>query len=270
MRLPVWSKSSQTKARREIGGLFVFLLGDLVRYQIAELCRIVFSPSGWALRRSVTSASSMSNIGPEKSLIFRITHVANVPWILANGLHCSSSNRSDSNYVQIGNPELIGRRATRAVPIAPGGTLSDYIPFYFTPYSPMLYNIKTGYNGIAKRSMAEIAILVASLRLLREKDVPFVFTDRHAYLQAAQFYNDLERLDQIDWAGLQSRDFRRNPEDPGKVERYQAEALIHRHLPTANIVAIIHNTEEERRKTEQHCGTLNLSMQILYAPRLYL
>ena len=30
----------------------------------------------------------MSSLSPEKALIFRITHIANVPWILANGLHC--------------------------------------------------------------------------------------------------------------------------------------------------------------------------------------
>ena len=75
----------------------------------------------------------MSNLNPEKALIFRITHVANVPWILQNGLHCNNSDSSDPNYVQIGNAELIARRRTRNVPVHPKGSLSDYIPFYFTP-----------------------------------------------------------------------------------------------------------------------------------------
>lgn len=53
--------------------------------------------------------------------------------------------------------------------MAPGGTLSDYVPFYFTPCSPMLYNIKTGYNGVPKQeAMEEIVLLVASLRKLAE------------------------------------------------------------------------------------------------------
>lgn len=212
----------------------------------------------------------MSNLSFEKALIFRITHVTNVPWILANGLHCSNGNRSDPNYVQIGNAELIGRRATRGVPVLPGGTLSDYVPFYFTPYSPMLYNIKTGYNGITKRSMDEIAILVASLREIQKEGIPFVFTDRHAYLQTAEFYNDLDRLDRVDWAKLQARDFRRDPEDPGKVERYQAEALVYRTLPVAGILGIIHHCEQERIKTEANCGNLNLPMQVLCKPGWYL
>jgi len=212
----------------------------------------------------------MSSLNPEKALIFRITHVSNVPWILANGLHCSNSDQSDPNYVQIGNVELIDRRATRVVPVPPGGTLSDYIPFYFTPYSPMLYNIKTGYNGITKRSMDEIAILVASLREVHRQGVPFVFTDRHAYLQTSEFPTNLDRLDQIDWAQLQARDFRRDPDDPGKVERYQAEALIYRSLPMTGILGIIHHCQEERRKTEESCGTLNLSIRVLCEPRWYL
>ena len=84
----------------------------------------------------------------ERAFIFRIVHRNNLPWILANGLHCRSSLVIDPHYVDIGNPDLIGKRNARAVPIAPGGTLSNYVPFYFTPRSPMLLNIKTGYNGV--------------------------------------------------------------------------------------------------------------------------
>lgn len=90
----------------------------------------------------------MNPLSPEKALIFRITHIANVPWILENGLYCRSAAEQDPRFVEIGNPDLIDKRKHRVVPAPPGGTLSDYVPFYFTPYSPMLYNIKTGWRGI--------------------------------------------------------------------------------------------------------------------------
>jgi len=212
----------------------------------------------------------MVNLTPEKALIFRITHVANVPWILGNGLHCSSSDHSDPNYVQIGNAELIARRTTRDVPVDPYGTLSDYIPFYFTPFSPMLYNIKTGYNGVTKRGMEEIAILVSSLREVKGREIPFVFTDRHAYLQAAVFYNDLDNLDEIDWPRLQARDFHRDPDDPGKVERYQAEALIYQHLPLAALLGVVCYRDDERRKIEGECGKLEVATRVLCRPGWYL
>ncbi len=37
----------------------------------------------------------MSVLSPDKALIFRITHIANMPWILANGLHCPNSDIRD-------------------------------------------------------------------------------------------------------------------------------------------------------------------------------
>src|SRR3546814_8172631 len=107
----------------------------------------------------------------------------------------------------------------RSVEIAPFGTLSDYVPFYFTPYSPMLYNIKTGYNGIAKRANEELVILVSSLHRLREMGRKFLFTNRHAYLRTAEYFDDLSRLDRIDWPLLRSRNFQRNPDDPDKLDR---------------------------------------------------
>lgn len=55
-----------------------------------------------------------------------------MPWILANGLHCGTSNVQDPNFVQIGNADLIAKRRQRIVPIPPGGVLEDYIAFYFT------------------------------------------------------------------------------------------------------------------------------------------
>lgn len=212
----------------------------------------------------------MNGLTPEKALIFRITHVANVPWILANGLHCSNGPLSDPNYVQIGNVDIIARRTQRAVPLAPGGTLSDYIPFYFTPYSPMLLNIKTGYNGVTQRPMEEIAILVSSLREVQKHGIGFVFSDRHAYLQATNFYNDLERLDQIDWTILQARDFRRNPEDPGKFERYQAEALIHRHLPVAALSGVVCYGQKQQEHIQKNCDNFGLPMKVLRKPDWYL
>ena len=153
------------------------------------------------------------DLNPQRALIFRIMHRDNVPWVLDNGLHCTNSKVLDPGYVNIGNSELIGKRGHRVVPCDPGGTLSDYVSFYFTPFSPMLLNIKTGHGGIQKRPNGEIVIMVSSLRRLREQKIPYLFTDRHAYLQTAQFYSGIDRLDQIDWPMLQRRDFKRDPDD---------------------------------------------------------
>lgn len=175
----------------------------------------------------------------EDARIFRITHIDNIEWILANGLHCSSSDTLDPNFKRIGNAELIEKRPTRQVPIDPKGNLGDYIPFYFTSRSPMLLNIKTGWNGIPQVPMPDIVIMATSLPRLRESAIPFVYADRHAYMVTAQFSSSLEDLDRIDWEILRDSDFQRDPNDPGKFDRYQAEALVHRHLPIDELDEII-------------------------------
>lgn len=215
-------------------------------------------------------ADLMAFPDPEKALIFRITHLENVPWILRHGLHCRGSSLCDPNFCEIGNPDLISKRVVRAVPVAPGGTLSDYVPFYFTPFSPMLYNIKTGYQGMKQTPMPEIAILVASLLGMSSQGIQYVFTDRHAYLEAANFYTHIGDLDEIDWKVLQARDFRRSVDDPGKIERYQAEALIHLHLPVTSLVGIACYGTGPATQITERCGELNLELKAVARPDWYL
>jgi hypothetical protein len=166
----------------------------------------------------------------ENGRIFRIIHRDCLPWILDNGLHCRNSETRDQNFKTIGNPDLIDKRASRIVPVPPGGVLSDYVPFYFTPHSIMMFNIHTG-RSVPKIPNQEILILVSSLRRLAAHDIGFVFTDRHAYTRTAQYFVRMEDLDQVDWPLLQSRNFKIDPDDPGKQERYQAEALAWRCVP---------------------------------------
>jgi hypothetical protein len=190
----------------------------------------------------------MIELSPEKARIFRITHISNVEWILENGLHCRNSPVKDPNFVQIGNADLIAKRASRAMPEPHEGTLDDYVPFYFTPHSPMLYNIATGWGGIQRRPMKEIVILVSSLNTLTEHHVDFVFSDRHAYLELAKFSTSIAELSKaLDWKMLKERDFKRDPQDPGRFERYQAEALAVFCVPIEAMTGIVcHGAAEEQ------------------------
>jgi hypothetical protein len=203
-----------------------------------------------------------------KALIFRITHIANVPWILANGMHCRSSNVFDPNYRNIGNPELIDKRSRRVVQIDPGGTLSDYVPFYFTSRSPMLLNIKTGRNVTAV-PMSDIVVLATSLPKLVRDGIPFIFSDRHAYLNAARFSNDIEDLDRIDWQILAESSFGYDANDPGKMDRYQAEALVHRHLPISAVGGILCYSESRSHEVRQLVAAAGHTTSVLTKPSYF-
>lgn len=209
------------------------------------------------------------DLGPEKALIFRITHRANVPWILRHGLHCRNSPVRDPNFVSIGNQEIIDNRRLRPVRCHLGGTLSDYVPFYFTSHSPMFYNIRTGYRGLRQFPNDEIVILVSSLRTLREQGIPFAFTDRHALLATGQAFTELDDLDKIDWDGLRRRDFKRDPEDPSKVERYEAEALVHRHVPIGALHGIACYDEATKATLEREAAAQGVGVRMAVLPNRY-
>jgi len=154
-----------------------------------------------------------------------------------HGLHASNGKIRDPNFRNIGNLDLIDKRSRRVVTVGPGGTLCDYVPFYFTPFSIMMFNIHTGYN-VRQVPNEEIVILVSSLHRVAELGIPFVFTDQHAYPLMANYFTHLKDLDRVDWNLLNRRDFKHDPDDPGKKERYQAEALVWRHLPVEALLGI--------------------------------
>ena len=210
-----------------------------------------------------------TNLNPTKALIWRIVHRENMPWILDNGLHCSNSQVKAANWVHIGNAELIDKRARHPVPLAPGGFLNDYVPFYFTPFSVMMRNIRSGRGGVQQRANEEILILVSSLPHVVGQGLPFLFTDSHAYYRWATYYDDLAHLGKVDWNLLQARDFKRDPDDPAKFERYQAEALIHRHCPVSGLIGIMCYSEAVKMRVEAQVQARGLNLPVFSGPGWY-
>ena len=198
---------------------------------------------------------------PNPTKIYRITHVDNVRWLLANGLHCVNSGVKDPNFVQIGLPDLIQRRAARVVPTPPGGTLDDYVPFYFGTHSVMLYNVLTGY-GVRQVHQQDVVYLVSSVQLLGSNSIRFLFTDRHAYVANAHYSADLAALSELDWDLINGRDFKRDPNRPDKVERRAAELLVHRHLPAAALGGIACYNSAVRQRIEHAANAVGVNVVV--------
>ena len=93
--------------------------------------------------------------------------------------------------------------------------------------------------------------LISSLRRLIDRGLPFVYSDRHAYLAAAKYSSDVAELESlVSYELLRDGDFRRDPEAPERAERYQAEALVHRHLPCDALLGIACYTEDIKSRIE--------------------
>jgi len=176
--------------------------------------------------------------------------------ISTTGLKASSAVPQDAGKTP---GDLIGKRLRRVVHVGQRGTLSDYIPFYFTPYSIMLLNIHTGYN-VTQVPNDEILILVSSLYKVAEDGISFVFTDQHAYPPMADYYVDLKDLDKVPWAQLNRKDFKYDPGDPAKKERYQAEALIWRHVPLSALLGICCYNQTVLTWIQQELAKRNLNL----------
>lgn len=204
-----------------------------------------------------------NELNPRKALIFRIVHIKNIPWIFDNGLHCGNSKKKSSDWIPIGNLELTACRAQHPVRHTYGGFLNDYVPFYFTPFSPMLLNIKGGRNGVIKRNNEEIAILVSSLHTINTAGLRYLFTDAHAYTAYADFYNKLEDLRYIDWEILQKRIFSRDQDDPSRIDRYQAEALIYSHVPVTALLGVVCYTERASQWVQRQADQRQLQLRVL-------
>ena len=173
-----------------------------------------------------------------------------MPWILDHGLQCSNSHCQNPSYVPIGDSKLISKRKYHAVPMPPGGTLGDYIPFYFTPRSPMLHKILTG-RGVTQRSPHEIVIIGTNLARVAASGAAFIFTDGHAYGRTSSYFEHVSDLDRIDWELLQRSDFKADVEDPGKVNRYQAEALVHKSLRLDRLCALACYDDDVKEAVER-------------------
>ena len=117
----------------------------------------------------------------------------------------------------------------------PFGTfLSEYIPFYFGPRSPMLYNIQHG-NGVLARQLPEnIVYCVVRISDILQSDLEVAFSDGHALNNMSKFYvkSDLTRLDEL----VSKEDvyatywFNQNPWDDRKRKK-EAELLFKDDVP---------------------------------------
>ena len=168
---------------------------------------------------------------PDKPKIWHITHINNLPGIIAaNGLW------SDAKRIELGlATNLVGmsrikqRRLTQIeVTCHPGTKVGQYVPFFYCPRSIMLFILHRGnHNDIEYRDGQTPIVhleadLEATLRWASQHQVRWALSPTCAGAFYTNFFNRAEDFQLIDWQAVSNRDFR----DPAVKEAKQAEFLM--------------------------------------------
>jgi len=173
--------------------------------------------------------------------VSHMTHVGNLPLILKSGglLSTSELNRRGIKSTSIAYSDIQDRRAFTMVPCGQRGVVHDYVPFFFSPLSPMLYAIKMKKVASCPDGQASIVHLVSSAEAIRAAGCGFVFTDGHAIMDMTQFYDDLSQLGQVNWNVMKSRYWFDTVLYPDRSRRRQAEFLVHEFVEWRLITEVV-------------------------------
>lgn len=219
---------------------------------------------------------------PGRTPVFHIIPIEKLRSVIEHGLLCDAEARDrfgDQVATDAAHAGLKAARREKAVvgpdgaPVAQGGTMDSYVPFYFGPRSPMLFAIKCGQteygrHGRGQRGMVHLALRLESLA----QDHPdgWCFVDAHLTRAWARFGDTLEELD--DWVdfGAMTAKFWNQPDELRAAR--QAEFLIHRVVPweyVELIVVIDDEVEQEVAAVLEQSGVQHIPEVRVRAPGHY-
>jgi hypothetical protein len=165
-----------------------------------------------------------------KILLFRMVHIANMPYILKHGLRHKHSVAADPDFVSIGDASIISKRDRFVLPN--GKKLGDYIPFYFGVRMPMLYVIQKGF-GVESIPAKDIIYCISNVQNMIDNQLDFVFSNGHAIDALSSFY-EADAIDNIsnliDIKAINSK-YWKDQNDLDLKRRKEAEFLIEKDIP---------------------------------------
>lgn len=157
---------------------------------------------------------------------FHFTHIDNIKSIVQTGglLSTNEKRKNNIDHHNIANVNIQNRRSEMKVPIAPGGVVHDYVPFYFATINPMLL-------GLLNRKVVDqpyICFIAVSIEKLLEENV--IFTDASANtIFAPGFYNNPIDLECLDWDLIDSMKWGEKNEN--ERHKRMAEVLVYEKVP---------------------------------------
>jgi hypothetical protein len=178
------------------------------------------------------------------TLLYHITHMNNLAAIVAaGGLWCDRVRTARGlKSVGIAHQHIKDRRRQRPVQSltgeskGAGGTLWEYVPFYFAPRSPMLFTIHLGNVEGYEGGQRPVVHLETTVKRVCASGMPCAFTDGHGDMAISDFSDDFDVLESfVDWSVMQSLYWNDTAELPDRKRRRQAEFLVHEFVPWSAI-----------------------------------
>jgi hypothetical protein len=182
-----------------------------------------------------------------KTYLFRMTHIENIPHILQYGITHSTSGNANPNFTPIGDGSLI---TTRNIFLLNNGRrLGEYIPFYFGVRTPMLYVVQNGFNMVAPTPAENIVYCVSSVQKIIDLQLDFVFTDGHAVDGFSSQYTatNIQNIDTILDKNAIKAKYWRDENDLDRKRRKEAEFLVLGDISREGILGFITYNENAKK-----------------------
>jgi hypothetical protein len=203
---------------------------------------------------------------PYPTPIYRITHIQNLETILKrDGIFAPNMTPNDKlPHVAIHYEGIQQQRSCKSVPCGPGGTVHDYVPFYFGPRSPMLYTISKGnvqgYTGGQK----QVIYLATTAQFIEKCGIKYVFTDGHAIMAYTSFFDNLSKLGRIDWSIIKSKWWNDTEIYPDRKRKRQAEFLVYEKVPwnSIKIIIVMDNKIEDKVNSILNAYDSNIPVKV--------
>jgi ssDNA thymidine ADP-ribosyltransferase, DarT len=179
---------------------------------------------------------------PPRTLIYHFTHLDNMESILAAGhVACDILVRQQATFTEVGDAAIKDRRRQRVIPVDPGGTVADYVPFYFAPRSPMMFRIFYDHRDATPdrypAGVDPLVYLVSSVETIVSAGLTWVGSDGNSTMDPTRFTTDLpELVSLVDWPLMTEKYWKNTPEDGDRVRRRAAEFLVHQRVPLSAIL----------------------------------
>ena len=156
--------------------------------------------------------------------LYHMTHIDNLSSILREGLLAHGNGYQVKDI----SDNAVNCRRGRVEPLY-GKAIHAYVPFYFNPKNAMLYR--------RKEMQDSIVILVFDSELISLNGA--VFTDGNASSVYTRFFNNLNALNQLDWACLEDRSWCNHRD--GRRTR-MAEVLVPKHVGIERLRKVVCNS----------------------------